>query len=274
MPDDRVQQVWYRHGPLRERVSLRAGRPQGLARSWHPNGRLASEQRYHNGRLHGRCRQWDEHGRLLGEFTMEHGTGVQREWHDNGQLKLETPMIGGQFCGRSRLWLRTGELLSEHYFLRGKQVTRSAYQRTAMTDPSLPQYDSEPDRPATFIRPSARTIHQAFVAELQARPIKAEAREWLANAKHPSLGRFATSKLALVFVESLHHSGALKVIVPGIYRDKRGNEYADWLLVELPKGKVARAKIRQVCGQIRRRRLGSFEPQRGLGETHIVISMV
>jgi hypothetical protein len=211
---------------------------------------------------------------LLGEFTMEHGTGVQREWHDNGQLKLETPMVGGQFCGRSRLWLRTGELLSEHYYLHGRQVTRSAYERATKSDPSLPQYDSEPDRPAKFIRPSARTIHQAFVAELQARPIKAEAREWLANAKRPSLGRFATIKQALAFIESLHRSGAVKVIVSGIYRDKRGNEYADWQLVELPHSRVARARIRRACGWIRRRRLGSFEPQRGLGESHIIISMV
>jgi hypothetical protein len=78
----------------------------------------------------------------------------------------------------------------------------------------------------------------------------------------------------VAFVESLYQAGALKLIVPGIYRDKRGHEYADWLLVELPESRVARARIRQVCGLIRRRRLGSFEPRRGLGETHIVISMV
>lgn len=274
MPDDRVQQIWYRHNQLRERVQLRSGKPHGLARVYHPDGRLAGELRYRNGLLHGRCRQWDENGRLLGEFTMKRGTGVQREWHDNGQLKLETALVGGQFCGRSRLWLRTGELLSEHYFLRGQQVTRSTYQRAARTDAALPRYDSEPDRLAKVLRPTAKTIHQAFVAELQARPIKVEAREWLTKAKHPSLGRFATTKQALAFVESLYLSGAQKVIVPGIYRDKRGNEYADWLLVELPRSRVARARIRQVCGLIRRRRLGSFEPQRGLGETHIVISMV
>ena len=273
MPADSLQQDRYRNGQLRQRTPLRAGLRHGVVRTWHRNGQLASEQRFRNGLLHGRCRQWDENGRLLGEFIMQAGTGVQTEWHDNGQVKLEIPTVGGLFCGRSRLWLPNGVLLAERFYLSGKEVTRSQYASAAARNPSLPQFEDILDRNVRPAKASQRAIHAAFVEGLLARKETAEAKVWLATAKRPSLGRFKNLPTAAAFVDRLYSVGAVKVIVPGIYRDQRGNQFADWLLVELPKGKVARAKIRQVCGQIRRRRLGSFEPQRGIGESHIVLSM-
>ncbi len=204
---------------------------------------------------------------------MQHGTGVQSEWHENGQMKVEISTVGGLFCGRSRLWLHNGTMVSERFHLIGEEVTRSQYVRAAAKDSSLPQYEDILDRNLRPAKASQRVIHAAFVEELLARKEQAEARVWLPTAKRPTLGRFKNLSMATAFVERLYAAGAVTVIVPGIYLNKRGSQFADWLLVELPKGKVARAKIRQVCGQIRRRRLGSFEPQRGIGETHIVISM-
>ena len=270
---DSLQQDWYRNGQLRQRTPLRAGLRHGVVRTWHRNGQLASEQRFQTGLLHGRCRQWDENGQLLGEFIMQAGTGVQREWHDNGQVKLEVTTVGGLFCGRCRQWLHNGTLVSERFYLCGKEVYRSQYARAVANDSSLPEYEDILERNVRPAKASQQVIHAAFVEGLLARKEQAEAKVWLARGKRPLLGRFQTPPIATAFVERLYAAGAAKVIVSSIYHDKRGNEYADWLLVALPKGKVARAKIRQVCGQIRRRRLGSFEPQRGIGETHIVISM-
>lgn len=264
-------EVRYRSGQVRERVPLKNGVPHGVARTWHPNGALANEQRFRDGSLHGLCRQWNEQGGLLGEFTMDHGSGTQSEWHENGKFKTEFTTIDGRFCGRYRRWLWNGSLAVEKYFLNGKDVTRSAYSRAAAKDDSLPQYSYASK--ARRVVCSDKEAHAAFIEELLAKPDHADARTWLTTAKQPSLGRFVSPQKAMAFVASLHDAGAVNVIVPGIYLDKKGNEFADGLLVELPASRTVRSRIRQVCEKIRRGRLGSFQPQRGFGESHIIISL-
>ena len=79
------------------------------------------------------CRQWDESGRLLGEYRMEHGTGIQRTWHENGRLQLEFSTVQGDFSGRYRLWLNDGKLMSEDIFLHGNPVTAKQYRLAPKT---------------------------------------------------------------------------------------------------------------------------------------------
>lgn len=271
-----VQQSRFRNGQLREKSPVTRGRRHGVARTWHPNGILATEQHFKNGLLHGRCRQWDEAGKLLGEFVMRQGTGVQREWHDNGQLKIEVSTVEGQFCGRNRIWLRDGTLISERFYVNGSQVTPASYAKAAANNESLPSYTEKPARLPKKSQ-TTRRIHQTFIERVLEKPGRKEARLWFSSGpeakRSRSLGRFRSERSAVAFIESIYAAGAPEVIVPGIYRDNRGNEFADGLLVRLPRSKTVRVRIRKLCATLRRRSLGVVQPDRDIGESHLYISM-
>jgi hypothetical protein len=248
-----------------------------LVRTWHRNGALASEERYRDGVLHGICRQWDDAGRLLGEFEMKNGTGFQREWHGNGRLKIEVSTVRGVFCGRNRIWLRDASLLSERFYLHGRQVTAEEYRAAAKADPSLPQFRGRVGKPLPRGPRREQLIHRTFVRGLLGKPNRAEAREWLhrdeGDKTRRSLWRFKREADAARFVEALCQAGATEVIIPDIYADKRGNQFADGLLVKLPKSPTLRRAVRKACGKLRRQRLGSVEPETDIGESHLFLSM-
>ena len=269
-----IQKSWYRNGLLREQMPLRNGHRHGVARVWHKNGRLASEERYADGLLHGVCRQWSETGRLLGKYRMVQGTGVQRAWHDNGKPQMELSTVRGEFCGRSRSWLSDGTLLSDDIYLRGKLVSADEYRAAAAKDKSLPKLG----RVTKALKPvSEKHIHRVFVAGLLAKPNRFEARAWLEarSADNParSLGRFKRASDAGMFVAALYDAGATEVIAPDVYRSKKGDEFADALLVRVPKSHAKRKAIRTVCTQLQKRKLGAVQPDMDIGETHLFLSL-
>lgn len=249
----------------------------GIARVRHSNGTLASEHRFKDGLLHGLCREWDENGNLLGEFKMVHGTGVQREWHDNGQLKIEVSTVRGEFCGRNRIWLRDGTLIAERFYVHGKQVDPAAYARAALKDESLPRYAETPAKLPAKTPATQRQIHKVFIAGLLESVHRQEARLWLAQEnrakKKHLLGRFSTQKDSAGFVESLYEAGAEQVIVPKVYRDTDGNEFAEALLVRLPRDHASREKIRKACAPLREKSLGSVQPDADIGEEYLYLGM-
>ena len=269
-----IQKSWYRNGLLREQMPLRNGRRHGVARVWHKNGRLASEERYADGLLHGVCRQWNEAGRLLGKYRMVQGTGVQHAWHDNGKPQMELSTVRGEFCGRSRSWLSDGTLLSDDIYLRGKLVSADEYRAAVAKDKALPRLG----RVAKALKPvSEKHIHRVFVAGLLAKPNRFEARAWLEarSADNParSLGRFKRESDAAKFVAALYDAGATEVIVPDVYRSEKGDEFADALLVRMPKSLPKRKAIRTVCAQLQKRKLGAVQPDVDIGETHLFLSL-
>lgn len=270
-----IQKSWYRNGLLREEVPLRNGQRHGVVRAWHKNGRLASEERYADSLLHGVCRQWSETGRLLGKYRMVQGTGIQRMWHGNGRLQMELSTVRGEFCGRSRSWLNDGTPLSDDIYLCGKLVSAHEYRAAAAKNKSLPKLGKVTGKAVKPV--SEKHIHQVFVAWLLAKPNRFEARSWLeakrGNTTARSLGRFKRESDAAKFVAALYDAGTTEVIAPDVYRDKAGNEFADALLVRLPKAPDKRKAIRTVCAQLQRRRLGAMQPDGDIGETHLFLSM-
>jgi len=253
----------------------RAGIPHGLRRMWHRNGQLAEEQTYRHGILHGICRQWNEDGKLLGSYRMENGTGLQRSWHGNGRLNQEFSTVDGQFCGRSRMWLRDGTLISDHILLFDQNVTPERYRQATAKDPRLPKLRSRIGKPPPNNQAMEKHMQHLFVTSLLARQNRSEAQAWLqADGKTArSLGRFKHAAKALKFVGELYQAGAVKVILPDIYQNKRGDQFADNMLVQLPKAAKQRKAIRTVCTQLRKGDLGAVMPDRDLGETHLYISM-
>ena len=253
----------------------RAGIPHGLRRMWHRNGQLAEEQTYRHGIVHGICRQWNEAGKLLGSYRMENGTGLQRSWHCNGRLNQEFSTVEGQFCGRTRMWLQDGTLISDDVELFGRSVTPEQYRRAAAQDPRLPKLRGKPAKVPVRNRAMEKHMQRVFVMGLLARRNRSEARAWLkADGKTAcSLGRFKRATGASKFVGELYQAGAVEVILPDIYRNKRGDQFADNMLVQLPKAAKQRKAIRAVCAQLRKDDLGAVLPDRDLGESHLYILM-
>jgi len=269
-----IQKTYYRNGQLRERVPVRNGHRHGVARTWHKNGKRASEEPFKDGLLHGVCRKWNEKGRRLGEYVAVHGTVLQREWHDNGKLQMEIWTIGGEFCGRNRIWLRDGTLLSERFYLAGRVVSAEEYGAVAAKLNTLPKFRGKPAKP----RVKPLHIHRVFVDSLLEKHNQREARKWLAKKASDttarSLGRFKRESMAAKFVEELYKAGASEVIVPDIYRNKARDRFSDCLLVQLPKIAAKRKAIRQVCAQLRTRKLGAVQPDKDIGERHLYLSLV
>lgn len=246
-----------------------------MVRVWHKNGLLASEEPYQNGLLHGVCRQWSEAGRLLGKYRMVHGTGIQRTWHENGRLQLEFSTVRGDFSGRYRLWLHDGALISEEINLHGRPVTAEEYRSARAKDKSLPKLTGEAGKPLPNTVATEKHIHEVFVRSLLAQRNRAKARKWLESGGKAvrSLGRFKRESAALKFVESLYRAGTPEVIAPDIYDGKAGDQFADCLLVKLPKVAARRKAIRKVCAQLSRRELGAIQPDQDLGESYLYLSL-
>jgi hypothetical protein len=270
-----IKRAFHRNGQLREIVPLRNGRRHGIVRVWHKNGVLANEERYLNGLLHGVCRQWSEAGRLLGKYRMVHGTGVQRTWHENGRLQLEFSTVNGDFSGRYRLWLHDGALMSEEINLHGRPVTVEEYRAACAKDKSLPKLTGKAGKPLPDTVATEKHIHEVFVRSLLAQKNRAEAGKWLESGGKAgrSLGRFKREADALKFVEALYRAGATEVIAPDIYASKTGDQFADCLLVKLPKIAAKRKAIRKVCSQLQKHKLGAFQPDKDIGETHLYLSL-
>jgi len=272
-----IQKTFYRNGQLREQVPVRNGRRHGVARIWHKNGKRASEEPYENGLLHGVCRHWNEAGRLVGEYRMIHGTGLQRDWHDNGKLQIEVSTVHGEFCGRNRIWLRDGTLLTEQFYLHGLAVSAEAYRAAAAKDKTLPRFRGKPAKLTGKSRVKPLHIHRVFVDSLLKKRKQCEARKWLAKKTSDptarSLGRFKRENDAAKFVEALYQAGAVEVIAPDLYRNKARDQFTDCLLVQLPKNAARRMAVRQVCGQLRTRKLGAVQPDKDIGESHLYLSL-
>jgi hypothetical protein len=275
-PKQETNRFFHRNGVLEMEETFRGQKLHGRRRTWHRNGQTATEEFYLDGLLHGIVRQWNEDGKLLGSYEVQHGTGLQKSWHDNGKLRHEFSTVGGKFCGRDRLWLRDGTLISDVIYLHGRPVTVAEYRKAMAKDPSLPKLKGgDLIKIPRETRASKKHILDIFVAALLKKRNQAEALEWLkAEGRNaPSLGRFKSVKSASKFVEELYLAGAIKVIASDIYEGKRGEQFSDGLLVELPKSASQRKAIRSVCQQLRKKDRGAFQPDEDLGEAYLYISM-
>jgi hypothetical protein len=277
MPKLRIKRFYYRNGHVHAEIREVGGEFHGLNRTWHHNGQLAEELRYRHGLLHGINRHWDENGRLFGSFTMNHGTGTQRYWHQNGKLRLEINLFNGKFFGRTRTWLRDGTLVQETYYISNVDVTRAAYLKAARKHPDWPQHEGQPAGRVAREGPALkRKEHELFIESLLEKS-HAEARQWLSAAKNPdlrSLARFRTAKAALQFVETLYTAGAETVIAALIYAGRRGKQFADRLLVKLPKASAKRKALRKICQDLCTKRGGALLPdEKDMGESHLFINL-
>ncbi len=274
-----IQKHFYRSGQVREQIPMRNGQRHGVISTWHKNGQLATQEPFQSGLLHGVCCQWDEKGQLLGAYEMNHGTGIQRSWHDNGQLQSEVSTLDGEFCGRNRLWLRDGTLLSEHFYLFGRNVSAETYHAAAAKDKTLPRVRGRVAKLPLKNKAMARLIHRVFISSLLKKQDRTEARGWLQKTADDKIERWLGRKPAgraaqsgtAKFLNDLYRAGAAAVIVSDIYCNKRGQQFADYLVVCLPTNVEKRQAIRTVCEQLRKGQRGAVEPNKDIGENHLYL---
>jgi len=270
-----VQRTYFRPGIVMSEEPYVGGQLHGPRREWHRNGQLAEERIYRHGLVHGLCRQWNAAGKLLGSFPMVNGTGVQKTWHDNGRLHMEFSTVEGQFCGHGRTWLRDGTLVAEEVTLFNREVTPAQYRRAAATDARLPKLRGRIGKTPVDSPALEQHSYRLFVAWRLKNHTRAEARDWLqaVDKKKRTLGRFKHASVAVKFIEELYQAGAVKVIAPEVYSNRRGDQFADCLLVQLPKKNVQRQAIRAVCARFLKGGLGAIQPDQDWGETHLYVSL-
>src|SRR5262249_25153085 len=154
-------------------------------------------------------------------------------------------------------------MLSERFYLAGQGVSADDYRAAAAKDRTLPKYRGKPAKLPPKNRVKQKHVHRVFVASLLEKPHGIEAAAWLqkepGNKTARSLGRFKCERDALKFVQELYRVGAVEVIVPDIYSNKAADQFADCLLVSLPKLKTKRKAIRKSCARLQRSKLGAFE---------------
>ncbi len=189
---------------------------------------------------------------------------------------MEVSTERGEFCGRNRIWLRDGTLLSERFYDHGRAVSADKYHEAAARDKTLPRFRGKPaNLPTTTNGATRKHIYRVFVASLLEKQHRGDVRTWLTmnggeKIAH-SLGRFKRERDAIQFVQQLYHAGAAKVIAPDIYGNKAGDQFADCLLVHLPKNPAKRNAVRRVCAQLRRRDLGAVQPDEDIGEAYLYL---
>jgi hypothetical protein len=279
MPKQSTERSYYPSGALRGECVVANGQPIGVTRLWHENGVLSWECPHDdNGREHGLVRQWNAEGKLLGEYRMDHGTGLERHWHENGQLERECQSIHGRLCGRFRCWLEDGELVSESYYIFDRQVSKKKYSEACTQDPNLPRYeDSEeverrtppsttPGRREFHVSDYKRVEYQRFVAELRAQGVQAEARAWLSSSEDRYLGEM-TPRESIEVVEAGYRAGARRITAINVERDT-----TNCLLVEVPARGKGRAGVFEWSAELAK--ISGFDPDDdwGQGELFIFLS--
>jgi hypothetical protein len=268
-----IQRSFYRNGQKREETPMRNGRRHGVARTWHKNGVLASEESYRDGQLHGLCRQWDEQGKLLGEYRIHHGTGIQRAWYENGVLQWEHSLVKGMATGPCRLWLQDGSFASEHWVIDNREVSRAKYARAATDHADWPRYSVNGTAhrnlsPVQLEKRSYRLHCEWLLAKTNTR----DAVQWLEEGKSAARAvGVLSSRRARRIVGDAFAAGARRVLAADIYSYKQGKEFADVLLIQLPKSKKQRAAIRKVFTSLPRRDQCAVQPDHDRREPWIYV---
>jgi hypothetical protein len=149
--------------------------------------------------------------------------------------------------------------------------------KAACNHPDWPQHKGEPSGKVARNNPALKPKeHELFIQSLLEKS-HAEARHWLSSAKNPdlrSLARFRTTKAALQFVEMLYAAGAEAVIAALIYKGRRGKQFADRLLIQLPKTPSKRKALRKICRDLCDKRGGAFLPdEKDMGESHLFLNL-
>jgi hypothetical protein len=167
--------IWFEDGGLDFENAFRGDSRHGNEYSFYPNGQLLEVTPYRDGRIHGTGRQWAEDGRTLITYRLVRGAGLdlwcgdggalseehycpkdgelgyRRDWNcDDKTISLEYfYVLGKGYHGIWREWNSRGRPRRGFpcYYVAGRKVTKREYLRCRLSDPILPPYREQDNRP-------------------------------------------------------------------------------------------------------------------------------
>ncbi|NND23134.1 MAG: TIGR02281 family clan AA aspartic protease, partial [Acidimicrobiia bacterium] len=115
---------WHENGQLELEVTVKNGKPVGVAKGWYEDRQLKFEGTYRDGKLHGVEKKWYENGKPWETVTWKDGKldGIYKSWYKNRQLEFEQTYTEGESDGVHKWWYENGQLRSEKTFRDAKLV--------------------------------------------------------------------------------------------------------------------------------------------------------
>lgn len=166
-------------GDIEYEYGLKAGKRHEVKYLWDDPGKLCFSEPFVNGLRHGTAHQWDRRGRIVGTYKMVRGTGLDLWWQwrtsdnspylaealfckdglhdgfewwineDQQSVYIERHWQAGDLHGVHREW-STGKSLDRGYpkfLVHDNQVSKRAYIKASKSDPTLPPFQLEDDKP-------------------------------------------------------------------------------------------------------------------------------
>jgi len=286
---DEIEQkkICYPNGKLRAEISYKQGVPHGYQRVWHENGILASENYFNYGAPEGVGRQWDKDGNLLFSYKIRNGTGIQKVWYANQGFWAEISWVNGKMTGRQRTYsIDDGAIMGDTFWIENEEVSKKNYIEACKTDPNLPRYAKECDKPKKTkrsdtlintvegsVNSKCRIDEEDFVSELLASKDIQEALSWLTESNVPerSLGEAQEREVSIALVKSLYKLGAKNVWVFDIDGDLDEEQNSGRLIVELSEDRNERHKLLVKCAEIGAAQGFDAEPDTGQRYTLLML---
>jgi len=276
------KEFYYPSGKLEAERSFKEGIPHGYHREWHENGSLASEVRYNNGVPEGVGKQWDRSGNLIFSYSIYNGTGIQKAWFPDQGIWAEISWLYGKMTGRQRTYMiNDGTVIGDTFWIENKSVSRKSYSKACETNPNLPRYEKDSDKPRKKHIPKPSTIAfmsdkdsiDDFTSDLLASESAHEALSWLTERGAPerSLGEAQGKESSISLVESLYKKGAKSVWVLDIDDSLDEEQNSGRLLIELPKNRIERYKLLAKCAEIGVE--NGFDPEPDTGQEYTLLML-
>ena len=286
---DEIEQkkFYYPNGKIEAERSYKQGVPHGYHREWHENGILASEICFNYGAPEGVGRQWDKDGNLLFSYKIRNGTGIQKVWFADQGIRAEISWVNGKMTGRQRTYsIDDGAIMGDTFWIENEEVSKKYYIEACKTDPNLPRYAKECDKPKKTkrndqlintveanVNSKCRIDQEGFVSELLASKDIHEALSWLTESNVPerSLGEAQEREASIALVKSLYQLGAKNVWVFDIDGDLDEEQNSGRLIVELSEDRNERHKLLVKCAEIGAAQGFDAEPDTGQRYTLLML---
>jgi hypothetical protein len=151
--------------------------------------------------------------------------------------------VSKKICKLQSSWLQDGSFASEEWLIENKEVPPTEYAKKVAAHPDWPKYAANGSHRRKLT--PVELGHEAFRLHcewLLGKENTRDAIEWLNQAKANAcaIGALSATRARKIVSEALD-AGARRVLAADTYASEKGKEFADVLLVELPKLKAKRA---------------------------------
>jgi antitoxin component YwqK of YwqJK toxin-antitoxin module len=278
----KIDRTYHDNGAIATEGMEIDGIPHGIVRHWHPNGVPAMEIPMDHGIIDGVVKQWNEKGELIAVSELNHGTGVLRTLAPEQGIDGEITYVNGKLTGRQISYC-AGELMGVSYWLDDKKVSRKRYLEACKENPALPRYEDDRKLGKTWQEKIKKPVlskpetAQAVSDELPLQLLRGshvrEALAWLEETRQPSrsVGEAIEQEESIRLIKKLYNLGAVSVHAVEIDGGPADDQNTGRLVIEMPREKLARAKLLRFCGTLAREE--GFDPESDLNQDYVLLML-